>query len=394
MKRWRWILGLPLLAAAAYFAWGLMLAAKYEARLDALRAAGEPVTYEDLAGPEVPSDQNGAALLREASEIFKKVNEKWTFRLGLDYDDSSWAEERPVRDALPELESCFSKIEEAAQRPIVALPPSSPEPVAFVQFQNVVQALDFRAHFEPTAEAIDLHLTLADRMVVRSFFDERGRSMLRTQALRILRRGLELGTLDIAPHRRTWKEKLRRADSLDAARVLLRSNIVSHVWLFEQYGLGRDPWAAGRETIKTFEKYVPDRDLPVFPPPAWYRHWYGRPVLYRKALDGLTPLENAREYVRDEATMREHLCSSPSFWAALKDLSVLRLARVFLAIQEHKEPLARLEDYFPDGDMPIDAITGKPFLYERTDTGIYVATPHRATKEALLKDFLAWEIES
>ena len=108
-----------------------------------------------------------------------------------------------------------------------------------------------------------------------------------------------------------------------------------------------------------------------------------------QALDALDSLEERMAYVDDEDAMRDTM---PYFRTALTFRSVVRLARVVLAIKQRDEPLPRIEDYFPDGGMPLDAFTGKPFLYERTEDGAFIAAGKEASRESLLEDALAWEI--
>ena len=386
MKRRKWLLvPIPaILVVAIYFGWGSILASKYEARLDALRAAGEPVTVEDLLGPPVPDELNGAALILEAAEIFKKIDAEFCFCLSL-YPEFEEGAERPTGDALPLLAPCFDKIEEALRRPVISLPRrGSKTIIEFPRFQDALSALAFKGHFEPTAELVDTHLDLADRLAQRMFLEVVGKFVTLQQAMQILRQGLEGGSIDLESNAGRWRMRLRDAESGDDARVVLRSGRVSQIDLFEQYRRGEDPY---KETRETLENFGMDSFQALERP--WYSRWYGRPVLYRRALDTLEFLEEKRACVDDEAAMREH---TPYFRMALTFRSMFRLARVFLAIKQRGEPLPRLEDYFPDGEMPLDAFTGKPFLYERIGDGIFIAAGKKASRESLIEDLLAWEI--
>ncbi|MBI3948611.1 MAG: hypothetical protein HY321_22045 [Armatimonadetes bacterium] len=68
-SRWRMVgkgvLVLVVLAAIAHSAAAVMLGRRVEARLEAIRAVGYPVSVGELAGPPVADDQNAAVLYRE-----------------------------------------------------------------------------------------------------------------------------------------------------------------------------------------------------------------------------------------------------------------------------------------------------------------------------------------
>ena len=174
------------------------------------------------------------------------------------------------------------------------------------------------------------------------------------------------------------------AESGQDARVLLRAGRVGLIHLFEQYRLGEDPFEQAREFLDANE-IVFFR----FPERPWYSNWYGHPVLNRRALDALELNAELMEFVDDEAAMRDRI---GHFRLALTHRSIVRLARVFLAIKQRNEPLPRLEDYFPGSDMPLDALTGKPFLYERTEDGAFIATDDKSSRADLIEDLLAWNI--
>jgi hypothetical protein len=68
--RWRRVLlGIGIVAlviVAGYAGWNALLAREYASRLDALRAAGEPVFHTDLRPPPVAEEENAAPLLEKA----------------------------------------------------------------------------------------------------------------------------------------------------------------------------------------------------------------------------------------------------------------------------------------------------------------------------------------
>jgi hypothetical protein len=76
---WRWLgRGLvvaAVLAAVAAGGWwfhGGRARERFEARVEALRAAGQPTRFEDLAPPPIPDEDNGAKLLAEAHRLLKE----------------------------------------------------------------------------------------------------------------------------------------------------------------------------------------------------------------------------------------------------------------------------------------------------------------------------------
>ncbi len=82
---------LLLLAFVADQVWTSALAHEFEQRVEELRAAGEPVDFESLAGPPVPDDQNAALALMEARRWYESKE-------GGGWDDESddWGEERHI----------------------------------------------------------------------------------------------------------------------------------------------------------------------------------------------------------------------------------------------------------------------------------------------------------
>ena len=93
------ILIILLLIGAGSFAYHrLSLKSKLRARIDAIRAAGDPVTLEELWPPEIePPSENAALLYEQASDLFDRGGfESSVQSLGRDVswgEPSAWSEE-------------------------------------------------------------------------------------------------------------------------------------------------------------------------------------------------------------------------------------------------------------------------------------------------------------
>jgi len=106
---------LLLCGAGGYLFWGRSRRAEFEARVAALKAAGEPVAWEDLLPPPVPPDQDAAPLLRRADEVHEG-NDPWD---DLAQEWKEWTPEmwEEVRAYVARNVEYGRLLEEAAARP-------------------------------------------------------------------------------------------------------------------------------------------------------------------------------------------------------------------------------------------------------------------------------------
>jgi len=116
MRRILILLALLLLCTAGgYLFWGRSRRAEFEARVASLKAAGEPVAWEDLAPPPAPEAQDAAPLLLGAQEIHEH-DEPW---YALPPERNDWTPEDwdKVRAYLSRNVEYGRLLEEAAARP-------------------------------------------------------------------------------------------------------------------------------------------------------------------------------------------------------------------------------------------------------------------------------------
>src|SRR5688500_13626054 len=117
----RWVLAalalLLLLLVPVYFAWTASLQRRFDARVAALRAVGEPVAPEDFNAPPILDDQNAVVDLRRAwtalagSASWQSINGK-QYKLPLSTVDSA-----AIRAAVAENRSVFDDLDRAAAKP-------------------------------------------------------------------------------------------------------------------------------------------------------------------------------------------------------------------------------------------------------------------------------------
>jgi len=128
-KRWkRWlkralVAGLTLFVAAVllYVGWGIRSRSGLEAEIERIRAAGDPLTLEELWPPEIdPPSENAALLYEQASNLFDKGRfESSAQSLGRDVswaDPSEWSEETvaAVRQMVEQCDQALVLVRQAA----------------------------------------------------------------------------------------------------------------------------------------------------------------------------------------------------------------------------------------------------------------------------------------
>jgi HAMP domain-containing protein len=128
MKKLRKILKVTLIAVGALVALALIVNAvlvwitgsRLEAKLRALREAGDPVALQDLARPPIPADQNAATYLRRAQDDIKAINKELApvyERMSKANDKPSAEDNKAIRAALAAYPRLFPLLEQAAACP-------------------------------------------------------------------------------------------------------------------------------------------------------------------------------------------------------------------------------------------------------------------------------------
>ena len=386
---------------------------EFEERLDAIRQAGEPLHFADLASPPLPDEQNAAILFAEAA-AWLDGRDDWC-PCGLDAEDSlprTEEERRRCNAYLEALEPYYELLQRVPTRPGWSVPHRggdevSNQPQASWMF-SAANYLRHRVELDPrvegrtgrAAEAALLLLDLGDRWRIPMPIGYLMDLTTRSHAGWILQAIQAKPGFDAGLFRRLMDTRLAAAEPKAGppARILREER------LFGLSAVRR--WLAGQRVHFNSKKW--DRRL---------RHtWIGRPFVYRDAvryldvIDAAIPLcdRTPEEAVGIAAElegkidstdvltrqMQEHL--PKMFTWHTRAAASIRLTRVVMALLEYRQR----HDAWPEtlqalGPLPLDPFTGQSFVYERRAAGarIHAARDARQDWEALECDGLAWSWE-
>lgn len=417
---WRWLgRGLvvaAVLAAVAAGGWwfhGGRAKERFEARVEALRAAGQPTRFEDLATPVIPDEENGAKLLEEAHRLLKEREKAPDSAESLLWKDEHTDEERlRIAAYLESLAPYFDLLGQVPKRPgwrpdldwssgIAMMPGLVPE------LQDAGRLLSARVEFdlemngrtERAAATASLLVDLGEKCRGPFVIGHIVPHAMTSGAVGVLRTASREPGFDAALFRRIVDPKLAAAipERGPEAAMLVEERVflLAVVRAMDQGELSE-------KSLGIFE----DRWLP-------FLH---RPRLYREAI---TCLDLAEEGMRRaDATPEEALGAGADFRARYRKgraddivasigglyagvfskfghhVACLRLARVVMALLEHRQTKgAWPESLDALGEMPLDPFSGKPFLYERTERGCRVRAAKEDTDEELEGRNLLWTLE-
>jgi hypothetical protein len=412
--------GLIVLVVAVGFwsRWGARLRSRYAATLGALRDSGRPVEWDDIERQPLEPRENAYPLLKAAAALAECIDDELS-ELDIDDPDRPWLrgfdEDEPwtegeaalVDEAIRRFGPGYRMIDEALGKPALCLPRGrtiEDGVDGILDFCCLSGFIEHEAYRRPECapRAAERLLELVLRWRPRTDLELRVRTGWTERALGILRHWLEQGTLGPLDLTR-WRGLLSDDVALVGINEAIAAERVGWIWLQERYLEGEDPLAETREAMKELrwilaigvseeERKLP-RPRPTVPSPPWDARWYGRGFFFRRALERLAEFERGIESAGSEATMRARLLAVVEGdrraagatlgiqVRALGHVTVRRLARVALAIHEHARrhatPLAKLEDYAPlfGEPMPVDAVTGRSFEFERIDGTVTLSSP-------------------
>jgi hypothetical protein len=392
-----------LLGVAGWFVALYIEKAEYERRVAAIRAAGQPTTPEELVPDPIPDEENAAVLLREAHALLEKleavepsplysVGEEWT-------DEDVAAADQYVDDARPYREL----VDRALARRRLEF--ADPLDMKAESLAWSIQLTDYSRTFvhadaepnrrtERVVEAAVLLLDLADLLPVQSDVPWVVRSGLRHSAVDLVRRNArDQGELDAALLRTLVAPRLAKAESprgppasvVDGARVFYLR--IVRCWLE-----GRSPEDVHLPASRARMTSPGNRRL-VWRDANRMLEFFAR----ARAASETTPEEAHRFEIDGPADVVLHPLSTsaahflPSlFENYTREVAVLRLARVALAVMEHRQRTGRWPAALPP-DLPVDPFSGKPFLYEGTATGVQIRAASPRPREELADWGLAWD---
>jgi len=414
------LLGLVLVLATAHIVWTYVEKGAFQARVERIRQAGDPIYLTDLAMRPVPDDRNGVKLLEEAAawlEARRDRDDGFDDALLFSYDFAreDWTEDEWNRlyKYLDSLKPYFAMIEKVLQRPEWSIDIASDRPLstAFRPIpwtQEVTEYTVYRVRFdrlekgrtERAARAAVFLLDFAERcrlpMLVGYLVNE-GHAR---QTGVILRIASERPGFDARLFRQLVEPRLAAAIAPTGPPVeVLRALRAEALWMMRT-------WLAGETAT-------------VSPNDRVWRCVVWRPLLYRdgsRMLDlfarvipscGVSPEEAWRigegllnEYggrVKQYPVLtRSHAwLSGKTFRTYTISTANQRLTCVVMALLEYKQTTG----VWPESldvleDLPLDPFTGKPFVYERRADGarIHAARPGQDW-ETLEDDGLTWSWE-
>jgi len=379
----------------AVFMLGVQLAlggyeGEFEARIDALRRAGEPLGFADLAPPPIPNEQNAARLWERAAAWLTAHNQE----RGLDLhslDAGSELTERHRRAYLESLEPYYELLKRVPSRPGWSVPHGDPETpgigahVAWLSHAAIYLGsraeLDSRAEgrTERAAEAVLLILDLVDRWQEPMVLGYHVRLSVRSSAAVLLRSIHDKPGFDARLYRQLVEARLAAAvPEIGPPARVLREERIQGLWMVRK-------WLRG-DMVKTFQPGPMERLRTT---------WVGRPWVFRDAVRYLDVVEAAilrcdrtpeeavrvaRALTQEAVGDRDSLTGGAQaflphlFTDYAGAVAQNRCARVAMALLEHKQETGAWMEKLPD-TLPANPFTGAPFEYERAGHGIRLVIP-------------------
>lgn len=398
------------LAIGGALAWEVALRREYEARLDALRARGEPVFMADLAAPPVPDDRNAAPLLLEARRRFDVLGTDPALRFAGDDLDDWTAEQWSEVEAWVEAARPFGEVlDRALDRPecrfdlrwedgpamVVEMIPIAQHATLYLDYRAQVEAR--RGDAEAAVRSLARIHDLASHIRADSSICVLVRWTVEGVAADTLRRVAEGPGFSAARAQAVLGPRFRDAEGTGLYLQALRAARTVALWTTRRWLDGANPletWGYDRDPAPDF--LLNHRPLKALACPD--------AVACLDMLDEAAALDGERwpaaydraEHLRRRAqAMGEfHMVTSliapvpPALVKArFRHAAKLRLARVGLALLAGEE---RWPARLPEG-LPLDPFTDEPFRYERTASGVRIEAAAPVEHE---DDRIFWDLRS
>lgn len=379
---------------------------RYEARVAALRAAGQPTRFEDLATPLIPDEENGAKLLKEAHRLLEQRRRAPGNAEDLLYADEPNAEEQvSIAAYLDSLTPYFELLARVPERPGwrldldwtagIATRVDLPSQLMMASLHVRARA-EFGAHegsTERAADAAALLLALGGKCRGPFLLGYLVSESMAGAAAVILRDAMRQPGFDAGLFRRIVDPPLARSvpDRGPPRSVFVQERV---------FGIGAVEAIRAGAPYHSRDK---ERTISFLRQPRLYRDANVHLDAVEKALAccDTTP-ENALAAAAeldaepDMDTMFGNTAKmySRAFRLFADSVAGQRLTRVVMALLEYRQR----EGTWPEslaalGEMPNDPYGGGPFLYERTEHGCRVRSAKDATREDLEESALAWTLE-
>jgi hypothetical protein len=398
---------LAAVAAVGWYAYGGTWKERYEARVAALRAAGQPTRFEDLATPPIPDEENGAKLLEEAHKILEERMLRPGNAEDLLYKEGRSAEETAtLATYLDSLKPYFDLLARVPDRPGWRLDLDWTAGIKmrvdlYSQLIRARQHVVARAEIDPeesgrterAARAAVLMLALGAKCRAPFLLGHLVAESMTSDVEEILRAAIRCPGFDAALFRRIVDPPLAQSiPERGPPRSVFVQERASMIGAVEAIRAGAPLPRLGKERTLSFLR-LPD--------------------LYREALRNLDATEEAIACC--DTTPEEALVAAKELGTVLRadnpifgdmantysrtfrnyadSVADRRLTRIAMALLEHRQR----EDKWPEslaalGEMPLDPYSGGPFLYERTEGGCRVHAADDRTPDDLEEDRLGWTL--
>ena len=390
------IVGL-LLVANAFMSW--QVETRFQAKIEAIRAAGDPASIAELKPEPIPADENAAAhidkLEPRLNEFSKEYAAFYNSELGKAYDaldegEPATAEQlaamRTLLDKYVDLEEMIAAAAAAPHYASTAdftlgfqkfLEVQSPR---LTRVRNAARMADWRTEVlvaegrreEAVRRGIQLLQLAKLHEAEPSLISFLVSVSVRSVAIHGIHRALDAGPVSMEVHEELDRELARQDDPASIEKALRLERAISVSASVEQSsGAAPAPWVGlvgwpvkGQfiAPLDFYEQVLPMADLP----------W---PEIQKKFAKG-----GALSAPTGHGVLADLLL--PAFDAAIRashrDIAMIRSLRIFNALQQFAEKngreatgLAELE--LPKGAM-IDPFSGKPLIATHTDDGWMVYT--------------------
>jgi hypothetical protein len=395
---------LAITAGVGWYFYGGSERERYETRVAALRAAGQPTRFEDLATPPIPDAENGAKLLKEAHRILED-----RMRTS-DADDLLYKQERSAEENaalaayLDSLKPYFDLLARVPDRPGWRLDLDWSAGIKmrvdlYSQLNHARQHVVARAEIDPeesgrterAARAAVLMLALGAKCRAPLLLGLLVAESVASDVEEILRAAMRRPGFDAALFRRIVDPALDSTPELWPLHSVFAQERAFGIGAVEAILAGAPYQHRGKE-----------RTISFFRLPRLYEAANRHLDVIEKAIDRseTTPegaiaaaRELAAEPPTDDTLFGDYGFYSRTFLLFADHIANRRLTRVAMALLEHRQragawpaTLAELDE------MPMDPYTGGPFRYERTEGGCKIRAAKDDAPGELEEDFLAWTL--
>jgi hypothetical protein len=401
------------------------------------KAAGKPVTIREVIGPDPAPATNGAADLETAgkwidehkgdSDTWKVVG-PWTDRKsGRWYDDLTDDQRRDLDAFFADAKPFFDGVAAGLAKPRIRVPTPVGEndSVDVMPRVRVIHVLAARAvsatRAQDRLDAAELLAKLAVRAESCTVIDDYVSAVAMDDATLAVRLSLARGDVDAAAWRarldgllsEPWLPRLRDGVRRQRAHLLelLRTADFSKPMIVSSPAMPEKPWRTIVDRIVArVDAIRAGETIPENSPEDFVRLLASTERFETASTDSYPRLAGEIAEVVAAAPKGSAAKSVaswlPRFAATLaKTDAACRLARIALAASEHRAKhgdfpasLDELKDAFPDG-VPTDPFTDAPFVYEKTATGVRIASVGRLVEhplpagETLPDGDLVWELK-